>query len=116
VLFIASIFVNIGMWFERFVITVTSLHRDFLPSSWDYYSPTFWDVSTFLGSFGLFLTLFCLFIRFLPAIAIAEVKTVMPEADPHHHGDHDDHDHGDDHGHADDAHGDAKGADAEGGH
>jgi molybdopterin-containing oxidoreductase family membrane subunit len=85
VLFIASIFVNIGMWFERFVITVTSLHRDFLPSSWDYYSPTIWDVTTFIGSFGLFFTLFMLFLRFLPAIAIAEVKTVMPEADPHYH-------------------------------
>jgi molybdopterin-containing oxidoreductase family membrane subunit len=97
VLFIASIFVNIGMWFERFVITVTSLHRDFMPSSWDYYSPTFWDVSTFVGSFGLFFTLFLLFIRFLPAIAIAEVKTVMPQADPHYHPE--GHGaHGDDHG------------------
>jgi molybdopterin-containing oxidoreductase family membrane subunit len=120
VLFIASIFVNIGMWFERFVITVTSLHRDFMPSSWDYYSPTFWDVSTFLGSFGLFLTLFMLFIRFLPAIAIAEVKTVMPEADPHYHGGHDDdghahesHDHG--HGEGEDSHG-VDGAAAQGGH
>ena len=84
-IFVITIFVNIGMWFERFVITVTSLHRDFLPSSWDYYKPTFWDVSTFVGSFGLFLTLFCLFVRFLPAIAIAEVKTVMPKADPHWH-------------------------------
>jgi molybdopterin-containing oxidoreductase family membrane subunit len=101
VLFIASIFVNIGMWFERFVITVTSLHRDFMPSSWDYYSPTFWDVSTFLGSFGLFTTLFMLFIRFLPAIAMAEIKTVMPEADPHYHPeghDHEDHAHGDESG------------------
>jgi molybdopterin-containing oxidoreductase family membrane subunit len=89
--------VNIGMWFERFVITVTSLHRDFMPSSWDYYSPTFWDVSTFVGSFGLFFTLFLLFIRFLPAIAIAEVKTVMPQADPHYHPE--GHGaHGDDHG------------------
>jgi molybdopterin-containing oxidoreductase family membrane subunit len=108
------------MWFERFVITVTSLHRDFMPSSWDYYSPTFWDVSTFLGSFGLFLTLFMLFIRFLPAIAIAEVKTVMPEADPHYHGGHDDdghahesHDHG--HGEGEDSHG-VDGAAAQGGH
>lgn len=91
ILFIASIFVNIGMWFERFVITVTSLHRDFLPSSWDYYRPTFWDVSTFIGTFGLFFTLFCIFLRVLPAIAIAEVKTVMPEADPHYHPDHDHH-------------------------
>ena len=85
--FILSIFVNIGMWFERFVITVTSLHRDFLPSSWDYFVPTKWDVSIFVGSFGLFFTLFLLFIRFFPVIAIAELKSVMPAADPHHHGD-----------------------------
>lgn len=91
-LFILSIFVNIGMWFERFVITVTSLANDFLPSSWDYYTPTIWDLGLMIGSFGLFFTLFCLFIRYLPMIAIAEIKTVMPEADPHH-GD----DHGDDH-------------------
>lgn len=83
VLFIASIFVNIGMWFERFVIVVTSLHRDFLPSSWDYFSPTFWDISTYIGTFGLFTTLFMLFLRFLPVIAIAEVKSVTPAADPH---------------------------------
>ncbi len=83
-LFIISIFVNIGMWFERFVITVTSLHHDFLPSSWDYYTPTIWDVLTFVGSFGLFFTLFCLFVRFMPMVAIAEVKTVMPQADPHY--------------------------------
>ena len=95
-IFVITIFVNIGMWFERFVITVTSLHRDFLPSSWDYYRPTIWDVSTFLGSFGLFLTLFTLFVRFLPAIAIAEVKTVMPQADPHWHPA--------DHGHAEGEH------------
>jgi molybdopterin-containing oxidoreductase family membrane subunit len=85
VLFVASIFVNIGMWFERFVITVTSLHRDFLPSSWDYYSPTFWDIATYLGTFGLFFTLFLLFLRYLPAVAIAEVKAVTPAADPHYH-------------------------------
>ena len=54
IMFIISIFVNIGMWFERFVITVTSLHRDFLPSSWDYYTPTWVDIMTFVGSFGLF--------------------------------------------------------------
>ena len=86
-LFILSIFVNIGMWFERFVITVTSLHHDFMPSSWDYYSPTIWDMGMFIGSFGLFFTLFCLFCRFLPMIALAEVKTVMPEANPHPHHD-----------------------------
>ena len=82
-MFILSIFVNIGMWFERFVITMT-LHRDFMPSSWGDYKPTFWDVSTFIGSWGLFLTLLLLFIRFVPMIAIAEVKIVMPESDPHH--------------------------------
>jgi molybdopterin-containing oxidoreductase family membrane subunit len=84
VLFIASIFINIGMWFERFVITVTSLANDFLPSSWDYYSPTIWDITTYIGSFGLFFTLFSLFVRYLPMVAIAEVKTVLPEADPHY--------------------------------
>ncbi|MBC8216085.1 MAG: polysulfide reductase NrfD [Candidatus Marinimicrobia bacterium] len=83
-LFVASILVNVGMWFERFVIVVTSLARDYLPSSWDYFSPTIWDIMTFIGSFGLFFTLFLLFIRFLPMIAMAEVKTVLPEADPHH--------------------------------
>jgi molybdopterin-containing oxidoreductase family membrane subunit len=83
--FILSIFVNIGMWFERFVITITSLHRDFLPSSWDYFTPTWFDLLFLVGSFGLFFTLFLLFIRFLPAIAMAEVKSVMPQADPHYH-------------------------------
>ena len=84
IVFIITIFVNIGMWFERFVITVTSLHRDFLPSSWGYYTPTWVDICTFIGSFGLFFTLFLLFLKFLPMIAISEVKGVMPEADPHH--------------------------------
>ena len=83
-LFILSIFVNIGMWFERFVIVASSLHHDFLPSSWDYFSPTIWDVTLFIGSFGLFFTLFCLFLRFLPVIAIAELKSVMPQANPHY--------------------------------
>jgi Ni/Fe-hydrogenase subunit HybB-like protein len=87
-LFILSIFVNIGMWFERFVITVTSLHADFLPSSWDYYRATIWDLGMLVGSFGLFFTLFCLFIRYLPMIAIAEIKTVLPQANPHPPGDH----------------------------
>jgi polysulfide reductase-like protein len=82
-LFVLSIFVNIGMWFERFVIIVTSLHRDFLPSSWFYFVPTFFDISTLIGSFGLFFTLFCLFVRFLPMVAMAEVKTVLPEAVAH---------------------------------
>ena len=86
ILFIVSIFVNIGMWFERFVIISTSLHRDFLPSSWFYFQPTIWDICTFIGSFGLFFTMFCLFVRFLPMVAMAEVKTVLPQADPHHGG------------------------------
>jgi Ni/Fe-hydrogenase subunit HybB-like protein len=84
ILFILSIFVNIGMWFERFVITVTSLANDFLPSSWGYFRPTIWDLATFIGSFGLFFTMFCLFVRFLPMVALAEVKTVLPEANPHY--------------------------------
>jgi len=88
VMFIASIFINIGMWFERFVIVVTSLSRDFLPANWDYYSPSIWDISTFVGSFGLFFTLFLLFIRFLPMISMSEVKGVLPAADPHHAGGH----------------------------
>jgi molybdopterin-containing oxidoreductase family membrane subunit len=81
---VVSIFVNVGMWFERFVIIVTSLHRDYLPSSWGYFTPSWVDVFTFVGSFGLFMTLFLLFIRFLPVIAISEVKGVTPQADPHH--------------------------------
>ena len=86
IMFILSIFVNIGMWFERFVITVTSLSRDFLPSSWGYFSPTKWDIMIFIGSFGLFFTLFLLFLRFLPMISMTEIKGVMPEADPHANG------------------------------
>jgi Ni/Fe-hydrogenase subunit HybB-like protein len=86
VMFIASILINVGMWFERFVIVVSSLSRDFLPASWDYYRPTFWDVSIFVGSFGLFFTLFLLFIRFLPMISMTEVKGVLPQADPHNAG------------------------------
>jgi Ni/Fe-hydrogenase subunit HybB-like protein len=83
-LFVLSIFVNIGMWFERVVITVTSLARDFLPSSWDYYTATIWDLGMLVGSFGLFFTLFCLFVRYLPMIAIAEIKSVLPHSNPHH--------------------------------
>jgi molybdopterin-containing oxidoreductase family membrane subunit len=77
--FAISIFVNIGMWFERFVIIVTSLHRDYLPSSWASYRPTPVELATLLGSFGLFFTCFLLFCRFLPVIAIAEVKGVLKE-------------------------------------
>ena len=84
-MFAISILVNIGMWFERFVITVISLHRDYLPSSWGYFTPTWVDVMTFVGSFGLFLTLFLLFLRFAPMVALSEVKGVVPQADPHFH-------------------------------
>ncbi len=77
-LFVISLLVNVGMWFERFVIIVTSLSRDFLPSSWDYFKPTIWDISTFVGTFGLFLTMFLLFLRFLPMIAMSEIKGVLP--------------------------------------
>jgi hypothetical protein len=77
VLFVVSILVNVGMWFERYVIIVTSLHRDFLPASWGMYALTRWDVLILIGSFGLFFTLFLLFVRLLPAISIAEVKGVM---------------------------------------
>lgn len=83
--FIISILVNIGMWFERFLIAVASLSTDFLPSSWDYYSPTWVDIWTYIGTFGLFFTFFLLFLRFFPMIAIAEVKAVMPQADPHYY-------------------------------
>ncbi len=75
--FILTIVVNIGMWFERFVIVVTSLHRDYLPSSWGDYSPTIIEILTLLGSFGLFFTAFLLFCRFLPMIAMAEVKGIL---------------------------------------
>jgi len=85
IMFIISIFVNIGMWFERFVITVTSLANDFLPSSWAYFSPTIFDIAMLIGSFGLFFTLFLLFIRFLPMISMAEVKGVLPQANPHYY-------------------------------
>jgi molybdopterin-containing oxidoreductase family membrane subunit len=74
--FIMSIFVNIGMWFERFVIIVTSLHHDFLVSSWNYFTPTWVDISIFIGSLGLFFTLFLMFARTFPVIAIAEVKAI----------------------------------------
>ena len=79
-LFVISLVVNVGMWLERFVIIVISLHRDFLPSSWGRFAPTFWDWSTLLGTIGLFLTLLFLFLRFLPMISIFEMRTILPEA------------------------------------
>jgi molybdopterin-containing oxidoreductase family membrane subunit len=84
-LFVISIVVSIGMWLERFVIIVTSLQRDFLPSSWALYAPSIWDWSMFIGTMGLFLTLIFLFVRFLPIISIFEVRTLLPEANVHGH-------------------------------
>jgi molybdopterin-containing oxidoreductase family membrane subunit len=77
VMFVVSIFVNIGMWFERYVITVTSLHRDFLPSSWGEYVMTMYDFALVFGSFGLFFTLYLLFVRAIPQVAMSEVKPVL---------------------------------------
>ena len=78
-LFIIALVVNVGMWLERFIIVVTSLHRDFLPSSWGMYIPTFWDWATFFGSIGLFLALLFLFLRFLPMISIFEMRELVSE-------------------------------------
>ncbi len=87
VLFVASLLVNVGMWFERFNIVVTSLHRDFLPASWSHYVPSSVEVGIFLGSFGLFFTCFLLFVRFAPVIAIHEVKhTLCEQREEEHHG------------------------------
>jgi molybdopterin-containing oxidoreductase family membrane subunit len=77
-LFAMSIIVNIGMWLERFVIVVTSLHRDFLPSSWGMYYPTIWDFATYAGTLGLFITLMFLFVRVLPMISIFEIRQLIP--------------------------------------
>lgn len=75
--FALSVVVNIGMWFERFVIIVTSLHRDYVPSSWAMFSPTIFDISDYIFSFGFFFTAFLLFAKFLPVINMAEVKGVL---------------------------------------
>ncbi len=101
VVFIVASFVTVGMWFERFVIIVTSLHRNYLPAEWGMFHPTPVDILTFAGTVGIFLTLFLLFMRVLPMFAMAELKAVMPQADPHG----DDHAHGQAHdpGHAHDA-------------
>lgn len=110
VIFVVAILVTIGMWFERFVIIVTSLHRAFLPGEWHMFFPTAVDIMIFVGSFGVFFTLFLLFARFLPFFAMAELKAVIPQAHVHHgdHG-HGDHAHGDHGNHAHDGH-------AKGGH
>jgi len=81
ILWLISLVVSIGMWLERFVIVVTSLHRDFLPSSWGFYRGTVWDWAMFIGTIGFFLSLVFLFIRFLPMISIFEMRTILPEAE-----------------------------------
>ena len=80
-LFTVSIIVSVGMWLERFIIVVTSLHRDFLPSSWGMYYPTRWDFGMFFGTIGLFISLLFLFLRFLPMISIFEMRTILPQAE-----------------------------------
>lgn len=84
VMFIVAVFVNVGMWFERFVIVVTSLSRDYLPSSWAYYTPTYVDAMILIGSFGFFFTWILLFTKALPVVSIAEVKAVVDDAQPSH--------------------------------
>jgi molybdopterin-containing oxidoreductase family membrane subunit len=78
-LFVLCLVINLGMWFERYVIVITSLHRDFLPSSWGMYRPTRWDLATLIGSMGLFLSLMFLFVRLLPAISMSEVRHLLHE-------------------------------------
>ena len=84
VMFVIALLVNVGMWFERFVIVVTSLSRDFLPSSWGHYTPSFIDIGILIGSFGLFFTLILIFVRVLPVVSMAEVKGSLEGAQPHH--------------------------------
>ena len=87
-MFVISIIVNIGMWFERFVITVTSLHADFLPANWDIFTFKFADFGVIIGSFGMFFTLFLLFLRTIPMVSMSEVKPCLEVGRDggHHHG------------------------------
>jgi molybdopterin-containing oxidoreductase family membrane subunit len=78
-LFIVALLINVGMWTERFVIVVTSLHNDFLPSAWGNYLPTGWDIATLIGTIGLFAALLFLFIRFLPMISIFEMRKLLTD-------------------------------------
>src|SRR5262249_43017534 len=80
-LWIVSLIILVGMWLERYMIVVTSLHRDYLPSSWGMYTPTLWDWATFIGTIGLFFALLFLFIRFLPMISISEMQALLPQAE-----------------------------------
>ena len=83
VLFVMSLVINVGMWLEQFVIVVISLTRDFMPSAWGRYQPTFWDWSTFIGTLGLFVSLLFLFVRALPAISIAEMRELVHTSEDH---------------------------------
>ena len=78
-LFLIAGIVNLGMWLERFMIIVVSLHRDFLPANWGFFTPTFWDLATLAGSLGTFALLFLLFVRFLPAISMSEMRKLNEE-------------------------------------
>ena len=82
IVFTVCMFINVGMWLERFVIIVVSLHRDFVPSSWEMYSPTIWDYATLFGSIGLFVFLFFIFIRLFPMITIFEMHGLLPGSKP----------------------------------
>lgn len=75
--FFLSIVINIGMWFERFVIIATTLARDYLPSSWSYYSPTWVEIGIFMGSLGLFFFCYLIFTRVAPVVAVAEIKAIL---------------------------------------
>ena len=85
---LVSLAVTVGMWFERFMIIVSSLHQDYLPSAWQMYRPTLVDYGILLGTFGLFFTLVLLFARVLPVIATTEMKMVLPGSQPRHGGGH----------------------------
>jgi molybdopterin-containing oxidoreductase family membrane subunit len=77
-LFLISVVISVGMWLERFIIVITSLHRDFMPSSWDMFYPTFWDWALYVGTIGFFLVAFFLFVRTMPMIAMHEIRTLLP--------------------------------------
>ncbi|MEZ4948417.1 MAG: NrfD/PsrC family molybdoenzyme membrane anchor subunit [Saprospiraceae bacterium] len=93
VTFLMSIFVNIGMWFERFVIIATTLARDYLPSSWSYYSPSWVEMGIFIGTFGIFFTMYLIFARVAPVVAVAEIKHILKYGGDQYIGAHDDHAH-----------------------
>ncbi|HEY1663095.1 MAG TPA: NrfD/PsrC family molybdoenzyme membrane anchor subunit [Verrucomicrobiae bacterium] len=82
--FVLGLLINLGMWFERFTIIVGSLYQDFLPANWGFYKQTWVDVMTYVGTLGVFFTMYLLFIRFLPMVPVSEVKAITPQADPHH--------------------------------